>query len=644
MSEFDDLCQLIADRKVALWAGSGFSRYAGYLLGSEFAYYLNALLEKVASPPLDLQVIADRYIEEKGGGEQGREALISEIISQYSKSPTTNVIHQFLSDIWQIDCFITTNYDTLFESAYGENLISIIKDEEIPTLSGKRDNPILLKIHGDVNNPNRIVVTTEDFKQFDENTFLWKKIGLLLAENSVVFIGYSLADLNVRCLLSDILQQLGAHRNPYYIIDSDMTPEKKKLALDFNLIPIEMDGGDAVYKLHEYIARNAAIDSLKNPDKIPRYKKIFQRKRVGISYKYENFQIKEFTVTPLFPEDKIHCSLRLEPKINDIQFLNELDKISKGDVYDSLTLRSCNYEILLRSTLNGITLVPQSFSPLDELTFIPHPTRQETVDIELSGSTLKIPDVTMKIFQGLTAFKMEFCGQDFVLSFRSLYSSTDMDVSLKTGDQRIKSIERGRLVFTIFDEWFKGVGLDVIPSSNGVRFKIPSPDTVGVHGESSPVEFNRHLFEYISIIQTHLKVKIGIPESISEEEWLAIEDLAILLKKKQQKIKTISLRVHGVEQNRKLFGNCHGFMKTFSLTSDIEDKFTFFGKTFNIPIRIEGKNVRITNYQDFLESLDKELDDLHVEMKSENGMLYKKIDPKRFDAISKKVVKYFQHV
>lgn len=105
---------------------------------------------------------------------------------------------------------ITTNYDAFIEHLLLEQGIT-------PKLyvgnNGFFEDTVgwseLYKIHGDIKDPQSIIISTEDYKNYDEKAILISaKILSNMIKNPILFIGYSLTDRNVKKLLSDFSSQL----------------------------------------------------------------------------------------------------------------------------------------------------------------------------------------------------------------------------------------------------------------------------------------------------------------------------------------------------------------------------------------------------------------------------------------------------
>lgn len=98
---------------------------------------------------------------------------------------------------------ITTNYDCFLESIF-KSFTTYGSQEEL-LLSNTMGIAEIYKIHGSCTNPSSIVITGEDYQQFDENcVYLAAKLLTTFLESPIVFLGYSLNDWNVRKVLRSV--------------------------------------------------------------------------------------------------------------------------------------------------------------------------------------------------------------------------------------------------------------------------------------------------------------------------------------------------------------------------------------------------------------------------------------------------------
>ncbi|KJV28704.1 hypothetical protein VI06_11890 [Aquitalea magnusonii] len=97
---------------------------------------------------------------------------------------------------------VTTNYDELLEKIFPE-FTPIIGQKVIR--SRTFDLGEIYKIHGSVNEPNSLILTSEDYDFFAEKQkYLSAKLLTLFAEHPIIFIGYRTNDPNIKAILSDI--------------------------------------------------------------------------------------------------------------------------------------------------------------------------------------------------------------------------------------------------------------------------------------------------------------------------------------------------------------------------------------------------------------------------------------------------------
>lgn len=117
------------------------------------------------------------------------------------KNLKTNRIHREMYNLNPVS-FVTTNYDTLLEDAskeYCRSFKVVSCDKDVPEIFGDK---YILKIHGDFKN-NNIVLKEEDYLDYSYNfTLIETMAKSIFATNTVVLIGYSLNDYNIKLILN----------------------------------------------------------------------------------------------------------------------------------------------------------------------------------------------------------------------------------------------------------------------------------------------------------------------------------------------------------------------------------------------------------------------------------------------------------
>lgn len=115
---------------------------------------------------------------------------------------------------------VTTNYDDLYEKALeelGERPAKVMSPEDIVHLP--RGKPTVVKLHGDVGRPQSLVLTGEDYLDWEGNVEgLFADVTAEFRRGSCVFVGYSLADENLRRVIGLVRKQLGKYAPKYYAL------------------------------------------------------------------------------------------------------------------------------------------------------------------------------------------------------------------------------------------------------------------------------------------------------------------------------------------------------------------------------------------------------------------------------------------
>lgn len=106
---------------------------------------------------------------------------------------------------------LTTNYDNFIEDSY--NSASEYKIKKFIGQKGFFQETYgyaeLYKLHGSVDSPNDIIITENDYKMFEENSVLISaKIISMMMNSPIIFLGYSLTDINVRKIIKDFTRSL----------------------------------------------------------------------------------------------------------------------------------------------------------------------------------------------------------------------------------------------------------------------------------------------------------------------------------------------------------------------------------------------------------------------------------------------------
>jgi len=215
--------------QVIPFIGAGFSRNADIPKGKEMPDW-NKLGELVSKDlPLDYEY--NNPIESISTYEQ--EYGKTKLVEKFNELLLTGIIkpgraHIAFSKIpFELVC--TTNFDFLIENAYEQCNVycrPIIDEEHLAINNHNKKDVSLLKIHGDLHHPKRLIATEDDYDGFlNRYPMLATFLANLLISKTCLFIGYSLDDPDFRQVWQLIKDRLGKLRRQAYVINIGATKQ-----------------------------------------------------------------------------------------------------------------------------------------------------------------------------------------------------------------------------------------------------------------------------------------------------------------------------------------------------------------------------------------------------------------------------------
>ncbi|SER94459.1 SIR2-like domain-containing protein [Gracilibacillus ureilyticus] len=180
----------------------------------------------------------------------------------------------------------TTNQDNVMEKGYekyGKRYKTIVQLKDFADI--KLNEQLYIKFHGDLNYPESIVFTTEDYKKRmdkQENALNIRLRADLLAEN-LLFIGYSFCDINIRQMFAELQKAFYGELPNSYLIAYEYSDE---LQLVCNQYGIEL-----IDPLNEFPEAENNVEA---------FNLFLQHMLEKSRIKKVNEEIKEF-FTPVYP-------------------------------------------------------------------------------------------------------------------------------------------------------------------------------------------------------------------------------------------------------------------------------------------------------------------------------------------------------
>ena len=139
-------------------------------------------------------------------------------IAMYIKKQS-NLVPTYIEEIEKLKALsiksiagiITTNYDDFFENNFEGYKRYVGQDELI--FSGIQGIGEIYKIHGTIEEPKSIIINTKDYEEFQEKSnYLAAKLMTIFIEHPIIFIGYSISDINIQNILNAIIKCLDSEK------------------------------------------------------------------------------------------------------------------------------------------------------------------------------------------------------------------------------------------------------------------------------------------------------------------------------------------------------------------------------------------------------------------------------------------------
>ncbi|WBA43184.1 SIR2 family NAD-dependent protein deacylase [Hymenobacter canadensis] len=424
----ESLFQSIKKEEVIIWAGAGFSRYAGYPMGGELAKTLYDTLVASERKQVDenssLPKLADDYIALKKGN---RSAITSELIKAFKKNPRSTQFHDLLAKLPHFKNIITTNYDTLFERAYGERAHPIVKGNHIAI--GNKDSVNIFKIHGDLLFPESIIISDYDYRKFfntQEDSLLWTVVKGLAANNVILFLGYGFEDPNIVAMFERIQDQLGDFTKGAYLVAPGIDELKKYKLESKGIIYIDSTGEEFIQELYDSIKKTIVFDTNDNNTCIDTAGKYLD----GLGFKpileAENGR---FKIANLVGKDNrsVNYSVKFNIKNNE-SLVKKVRSITSGETIGRIELTYSDFSSLLFE-IEGIHM------PLDKdgkYVIASHPVRKGNFDVLFEECDHEFTDLHGSAFRSKNEYRFEVKYKSFdftVTTIRDLPNAKKYTIS-----------------------------------------------------------------------------------------------------------------------------------------------------------------------------------------------------------------------
>jgi len=207
----------VREGKCVLFAGAGLSAAAGY---PSWSSLVHGVMDAAKATHPDVKVAgleallaegklleAAAYLRDSMGAEEFFAALRALL---EKKEVPPSAVHRLLPR-FRFRAIVTTNFDHLIERAFDGRLpIATQKDADDQAKYLGEETPFLFKVHGDIDRPDTIVLTVDEFAQeIIANKALKNTFGALVLTSPLLFVGYSHSDPDFDLFLREHVQVYG---------------------------------------------------------------------------------------------------------------------------------------------------------------------------------------------------------------------------------------------------------------------------------------------------------------------------------------------------------------------------------------------------------------------------------------------------
>lgn len=228
----DALSKELAEGNLAIFAGAGFSRDAGFVDWKTLLKPIADDLDLDVEKEWDLVTLAQYHTNVN---HTNRAKLNQMLVEEFSAQAQPTENHSILARL-PIQTYWTTNYDRLIESALEKNeKIADVKytTKHLATTRPKRD-AVVYKMHGDAAHASEAVLTRDDYERYHVKMqpFITALSGDLIAK-TFLFLGFSFTDPNLEYILSRVRIQYAQDQRQHHCILKKASQYEGEAQADF---------------------------------------------------------------------------------------------------------------------------------------------------------------------------------------------------------------------------------------------------------------------------------------------------------------------------------------------------------------------------------------------------------------------------
>jgi hypothetical protein len=253
MMPYDDLQRSLATGNVCAFVGAGLSAGAGlpgwYDLIAELSTRIGYELPPAKWATGDALIdAAQAYVNR-----QGLHSLISHLkdrLDTTGKEPTA--AHRALARL-PISLVLSANFDNLLERVFrdvGKRVEVVVRDSAIPFMRRGPDTVNIVKLYGDLDQPDTIVLARQQYESyFLQRPQMVKLLETELARSDTLYLGWSGSDPYFKLVFGELLSRFGQMMRPGYAVMFDVTDAQRDELARKQIRLVGLPAGDRTAQL-----------------------------------------------------------------------------------------------------------------------------------------------------------------------------------------------------------------------------------------------------------------------------------------------------------------------------------------------------------------------------------------------------------
>jgi hypothetical protein len=183
--------------------------------------------------------------------------FLKEKLDTTGKVPTS--AHQALAGL-PISVVFTANYDDLIERAFrdaGKRVNTVVKDSTIPFMRRDPDTVNLVKLYGDLDQPETIVLARRQYESFFlERPQMIKLLETELGRSTMLYLGWSHSDPQFNLIFGELLTRFQDFMRTGYAVMFDVSSaERQELERKHIRLAELPPGTDRTVQLTQWLSR-----------------------------------------------------------------------------------------------------------------------------------------------------------------------------------------------------------------------------------------------------------------------------------------------------------------------------------------------------------------------------------------------------